>query len=141
MRLMRASISSRTNYTVPPARAVLLVSSPASACETPRLSAADAALEIESACAIAKGQWRFQLRESRDLESSEMMPAISIIVNGETREAVSGVTVRPWLDPLGIRGGRAAIERNLQVLLSAARSETKVPAGDRHEIVHFVGGG
>jgi hypothetical protein len=40
---------------------------------------------------MAKGQSRFQLRESRDLESSEMIPTISIIVNGETREAVSGV--------------------------------------------------
>jgi sulfur carrier protein len=120
---------------------VLLVSSPASACETPRLSGADAALEIESACGIAKGQWRFQLRESRDLESSEMRPTISIIVNGETREAVSGVTVRQRLDPLGIRGGRAAIERNLQILQRAAWSETKVAAGDRYEIVHFVGGG
>jgi thiamine biosynthesis protein ThiS len=78
------------------------------------------------------------LRESRDLENSEMMPTISIIVNGETREAVSGVTVIPS----GCnRCLSAAIERNLQILLSAACSETKVPAGDRHEIVHFVGGG
>jgi thiamine biosynthesis protein ThiS len=34
-----------------------------------------------------------------------------------------------------------AIERNLQILLCAAWSETKVAAGDRYEIVHFVGGG
>jgi thiamine biosynthesis protein ThiS len=45
------------------------------------------------------------------------------------------------LDALGVRGGRAAMEHNLQILLSAARSETKVAAGDRYEIVHFVGGG
>jgi hypothetical protein len=79
------------------------------------------------------------LRESRDLKSGEMMPTISIIVNGgETREAVSGVTVIPS----GCnRCLSAAIERSLQILLSAACSETKVPAGDRHEIVHFVGGG
>jgi sulfur carrier protein len=102
------------------------------------LSGAGAALEIESSCGIAKGQSRFQLREGRDLE---MTPTISIIVNGETREAVSGVTVRELLDPLGIRGGRAAIERNLQILLRAAWSETKVTAVDRYEIVHFVGGG
>jgi sulfur carrier protein len=106
-----------------------------------RLGCADAALEIESAWGIAKGQSRFQLRESRDLESSEMIPTISIIVNEETREAVSGVTVRQLLDPLDIRGGRAAIERNLQILLHANWSETKVAAGDRYEIVHFVGGG
>jgi thiamine biosynthesis protein ThiS len=80
------------------------------------------------------------LRESRDLESSETIPTISIIVNGETREAVSGVTVTQVLDPLSVRGGRTAIEGNLQILLRAAPSETKVAAGDRYEIVHFVGG-
>ena len=62
--------------------------------EMPRLNGVDATLEIESACGNAKGQLRFQLRESRDLESSEMIPTISLIV-----------------------GGRAEIERNLQILL------------------------
>jgi hypothetical protein len=32
--------------------------------------------------------------------------------HGETRDAVSGVTVTQLLDSLGIRGGRAAIDRN-----------------------------
>jgi sulfur carrier protein len=67
--------------------------------------------------------------------------SISIIVNGETREAVSGVTVTQLLEALGIHGGRVAIERNLEILPRLAWNETKVAAGDRYEIVQFVGGG
>jgi sulfur carrier protein len=67
--------------------------------------------------------------------------SISIIVNGETREAVSGVTVTQLLEALGIHGGRVAIERNLEILPRLAWNETKVAPGDRYEIVQFVGGG
>lgn len=70
-----------------------------------------------------------------------MSQSISIIVNGETREAVSGVTVTQLLEALGIHGGRVAIERNLEILPRLAWNETKVAAGDRYEIVQFVGGG
>ena len=66
---------------------------------------------------------------------------IDIIVNGETRTAASGATVAELLDALGIQGGRVAIERNLQILPRAILNETKVAAGDRYEIVQFVGGG
>ena len=66
---------------------------------------------------------------------------IDIIVNGETRTAASGATVAELLDALGIQGGRVAIERNLQILPRAIWNDTKVAAGDRYEIVQFVGGG
>jgi sulfur carrier protein len=70
-----------------------------------------------------------------------MSENISIIVNGETREAAAGATVTELLQALGIPGGRVAIERNLQILPRAAWRETRVTAGDRYEIVQFVGGG
>jgi len=70
-----------------------------------------------------------------------MSATVSITVNGETREALSGVTVTELLNVLGIYGGRVAIERNLQILPRIAWNETKVAAGDRYEIVQFVGGG
>jgi thiamine biosynthesis protein ThiS len=66
---------------------------------------------------------------------------VSIIVNGEMREAIAGVTVSALLNELNIRGARVAIERNLEILPRAAWGETKVVAGDRYEIVQFVGGG
>ena len=70
-----------------------------------------------------------------------MSENISIIVNGETREAASGVTVSELLQGLGIHSGRVAIERNRQILPRANWSETRVVEGDRYEIVQFVGGG
>ena len=66
---------------------------------------------------------------------------ISIVVNGQMRESASGASVVQLLEALGIHGGRVAIERNLQILPRAAWAETEVAAGDRYEIVQFVGGG
>jgi len=66
---------------------------------------------------------------------------ISIVVNGEPKSAVSGVTVSQLLETLGLRAGRVAIERNLQILPRPEWANTCVAAGDRYEIVQFVGGG
>ena len=70
-----------------------------------------------------------------------MSEMISIVVNGEAREAVAGANVTQLLEALGIHGGRVAIERNMQILPRAAWAETRVGVGDRFEIVQFVGGG
>jgi sulfur carrier protein len=80
-------------------------------------------------------------RESR-IESGacgEMEPTIQ--VNGETRPAIAGGNVIDLLRELGLDDGRVAIERNLEILPRQKWSETLVVAGDRYEIVHFVGGG
>ncbi len=45
------------------------------------------------------------------------------------------------LGDLGLNSGRVAIERNLEILPRQKWIETKVEAGDRYEIVQFVGGG
>jgi thiamine biosynthesis protein ThiS len=74
-------------------------------------------------------------------ETKGMSDNVSIVVNGETLQAAPGATVVELLETLGIRGGRVAIERNLEILPRAAWPETKVVAGDRYEIVQFVGGG
>jgi thiamine biosynthesis protein ThiS len=70
-----------------------------------------------------------------------MSETISIVVNGEARESATGVNVTQLLQALGLQGGRVAIERNMQILPRAAWAETQVSAGDRFEIVQFVGGG
>ena len=70
-----------------------------------------------------------------------MSEMISIVVNGEAREAAPGVNVTQLLEALGIHGGRVAIERNMQILPRAAWADTGVADGDRFEIVQFVGGG
>ena len=70
-----------------------------------------------------------------------MSETICIVVNGETRESAHGVSVTQLLEALGIHRGRVAIERNMQILPRAAWDGTQVSAGDRYEIVQFVGGG
>jgi thiamine biosynthesis protein ThiS len=70
-----------------------------------------------------------------------MSGTVSIVVNGEGREAASGATVEQLLESLGLPRGRVAIERNREILPRAAWTETVVAAGDRYEIVQFVGGG
>ncbi len=65
----------------------------------------------------------------------------TISVNGESRAAVVGATVVDLLRELGLDGGRVAIERNLEILPRQKWNETRIEAGDRYEIVQFVGGG
>jgi sulfur carrier protein len=66
---------------------------------------------------------------------------ITITVNGENRSARSGASVSDLLREMGLDGGRVAIERNLEILPRPRWRETRVEAGDRYEIVQFVGGG
>lgn len=70
-----------------------------------------------------------------------METAISIVVNGEKREALPGAMVADLLVSLGLNSGRVAIERNLEILPRPAWAQTAVEPGDRYEIVQFVGGG
>ncbi len=70
-----------------------------------------------------------------------MQTTLSIVVNGEDRATRPEATVTDLLSELGLDRGRVAIERNLEILSRAKWAETKVQAGDRYEIVQFVGGG
>jgi thiamine biosynthesis protein ThiS len=71
----------------------------------------------------------------------ETVETISITVNDEPKTAPSGATVTQLLESLALRPGRVAIERNLQILPRSEWATTRVAAGDRYEIVQFVGGG
>ena len=66
---------------------------------------------------------------------------ISIVVNGDAKEMPNGFAVSQLLQTLGLHAGRVAIERNLQILPRSEWATTQVAAGDRYEIVQFVGGG
>jgi thiamine biosynthesis protein ThiS len=70
-----------------------------------------------------------------------METIFSIVVNGASRAAKPGATVIDLLRELGLDSGRVAIERNLEILPRPKWTETAVEAGDRYEIVQFVGGG
>ena len=66
---------------------------------------------------------------------------IAIIVNGEQRRVAPGSTVSDLLREMGLHPGRVAIERNLDILSRPDWQKTLLEAGDRYEIVQFVGGG
>jgi sulfur carrier protein len=70
-----------------------------------------------------------------------METTVTITVNGEPRAAGVDATVVDLLRELGLNVGRVAIERNLEILPRPKWQETRVAAGDRYEIVQFVGGG
>ena len=66
---------------------------------------------------------------------------MKILLNGEQHEVPEGLTVTGLLAHLAISAGRLAIERNLDILPREKWESTNVAAGDRFEVVHFVGGG
>lgn len=61
-------------------------------------------------------------------------------VNGEQATVPDGLTVAGLVRHLGIEGP-VAVERNVEVIPRAEHEATVLSAGDRIEIVHFVGGG
>lgn len=66
---------------------------------------------------------------------------MKIWLNGEEREFPDGITVGELLDALGVVRARVAVEVNQQVVRRAAHATHRLEAGDRVEVVHFVGGG
>lgn len=66
---------------------------------------------------------------------------IEITVNGTPRQVRSGITVADLIAELGFAGRPVAVERNREVVPRKAHPETRLAAGDRLELVTFVGGG
>jgi sulfur carrier protein len=70
-----------------------------------------------------------------------MSDNFDIVVNGETRSVPPGTTVAALIVELGLGDRRVAVERNRDVVPRAEHGTTKLAAGDRVELVTFVGGG
>jgi len=70
-----------------------------------------------------------------------MSESIEVVINGETRTIPQGTTVTTLIDQLGLGDRRVAVERNREVVPRAAHASTVLAAGDRIELVTFVGGG
>ena len=62
-------------------------------------------------------------------------------LNGEAREVFERSTLDDLVVELSLTPARIAIELNQQVVRREKWGETILSAGDRIEIVHFVGGG
>ncbi len=67
--------------------------------------------------------------------------AIEITVNGDPYKIAENSTVIDLVNELTLAHERVAIEFNLSILPRSVWAETNLRAGDRLEIVHFVGGG
>ena len=70
-----------------------------------------------------------------------MSESIDIVINGQTRTVVQGTTVASLIGELGLGDRRVAVERNREVVPRAQHASTLLVAGDRLEVVTFVGGG
>ena len=66
---------------------------------------------------------------------------ITIHLNGEPREVPDGLSVSSLLEWLKFPADRVAVERNREIVPRSRWGETPLAAGDRMEVVHFVGGG
>ena len=66
---------------------------------------------------------------------------IEIIVNGEARAVPAETRVSELVAQMGLQPERVALELNREILARSNWSATVLMAGDRLEIVHFVGGG
>ena len=64
-----------------------------------------------------------------------------ITVNGETRDVPPGLTLTQLLTHLELNPKKVAVERNLDIAPRSQYDIIHIEAGDRLEIVHFVGGG
>ena len=71
----------------------------------------------------------------------ESTQTVRILLNGESRDLASPMTVQALLETLGIDSRRVAVERNLVVVRRAHYGTEIVADGDEVEIVNFVGGG
>jgi thiamine biosynthesis protein ThiS len=69
---------------------------------------------------------------------------MDLVINGHTRsfsELAAGATVQDLVTALALKSDRVAVEHNGAIVPRPSWSSTSVAAGDRFEIVHFVGGG
>jgi sulfur carrier protein len=66
---------------------------------------------------------------------------IAIVVNGTEHTIDEGITLVQLIDQMGLAGKRVAVERNREIVPRAKHGAVAVAAGDRIELVTFVGGG
>jgi len=65
---------------------------------------------------------------------------MKIVLNGKETETGAG-TIEALIEELDIKPGMVAVELNLKVISKCDYSLARIAAGDRVEIVNFVGGG
>lgn len=70
--------------------------------------------------------------------------SLTLVLNGQSRtfpELQPQAALLHLIAALGLQGDRVAVEHNGEIVPRASWPETILSAGDRLEVVHFVGGG
>ncbi len=67
--------------------------------------------------------------------------AMELLVNGEPKNCAESTSLSQFIEQLGMKGDRVAVELNREIVPRTAWNEVQLHDGDRLEIVHFVGGG
>jgi len=80
-------------------------------------------------------------RANRRSQGIRYTADVTVIVNGEPKECPEGFSLAHFIDRLGLKADRVAVELNRQIAARGTWSEKLLREGDRLEIVHFVGGG
>ena len=70
--------------------------------------------------------------------------SLTLILNGQSRAfdtLPQPASLEQLIGKLGLKGDRVAIEHNGEIVPRVVWAKTTLNAGDRLEVVHFVGGG
>lgn len=67
--------------------------------------------------------------------------SVSIILNGDTRDIPSDLTINGLLEHLKITGKQLAVARNSEIVPKFDYETVEIENGDHIEIVHAIGGG
>jgi thiamine biosynthesis protein ThiS len=66
---------------------------------------------------------------------------MELFVNGEAKTCDDAASLAQFIEQLGMKGDRVAVELNREIVPRAKWTDTQLHDGDRLEVVHFVGGG
>ncbi len=72
---------------------------------------------------------------------TDFMEIMQIQVNGRERDIPAGTSVAALLRDLGLDGRTLVVELNRRIVRPPEVESVRLEAGDRVELVHFVGGG
>lgn len=69
------------------------------------------------------------------------MPAMNILLNGDSRTLAAATTLLELLHHEGLAERRVAVEINGRIIPRSQHAQTRLNDGDQVEIVHALGGG
>ena len=75
------------------------------------------------------------------MSRTDTAATVDVLANGETRTVPDGQTLAGFLAALGLDPEVVVVERNGGIVARSRFGEIRLEAGDRLEVVHFVGGG